>query len=155
LLYILMAQPHAFLSRLSLMSKVQVWWMIVGSIPHLCHKTYVHRSQWPDVRCGMCDICAATHKLHFNGSFRENLVVYKCIGRWRFITILTRPQQWTLFRTSWIQSTEALLTLRVQHLNSVFELRVQNSLRECPLNRCGCLTINVYKLWTKGDDIMK
>ena len=35
LLYMLMTQPHAFLSRLSLMSKVQVCWMILV-LYHIC-----------------------------------------------------------------------------------------------------------------------
>jgi len=38
-------------------------------------------------------------------------------------------------------------------------LPVQNFLRDGPLNRWACLTmcltINVYKLWTEGDAIMK
>ena len=38
------------------------------------------------------------------------------------------------------------LTFIVQHLNSVFMLMGWNFLRDGPLNRCECLTINVYKL---------
>jgi len=38
------------------------------------------------------------------------------------------------------------LTFIVWHLNSVFMLRVWNFLRDGPLNRRACLTINVYIL---------
>jgi hypothetical protein len=37
------------------------------------------------------------------------------------------------------------LTFSVWHLNAVFVLSVRNFLRDGPLNRCECLTINVYK----------
>jgi hypothetical protein len=47
------------------------------------------------------------------------------------------------------------LTFRVRHLNAVFVLRVRNFSRDSPLNRCACLTINVYKLCTEGDEIMQ
>jgi hypothetical protein len=43
----------------------------------------------------------------------------------------------------------------VQHLNSVFVLRVRNFLCNGPLNCCACLAINVSKLYAEGDEIMK
>jgi hypothetical protein len=49
----------------------------------------------------------------------------------------------------------SLLTFIVRHLNSVFMLRVRNFFRNGPLNHGACLTINVYKLRTKGDEIRK
>jgi hypothetical protein len=42
--------------------------------------------------------------------------------------------------------TTLFLISSVRQLNAVFVLRVRNFLRDGPLNRCACLTINVYKL---------
>jgi hypothetical protein len=58
----------------------------------------------------------------------------------------------SVFGFSWLFGS---LTFIVQHLNSVFVLRVQNILRDGPLNRCACLTMYVYKLYPEGDEIMK
>ena len=53
-----------------------------GFVPYLCHKTYVHRSQWPDVRCCVYNFCATTqNSISMGRSFLEKLIVYKCDGR--------------------------------------------------------------------------
>jgi len=52
------------------------------------------------------------------------------------------------------QMVQTELTFIVRTFNSVFVLWVQNFLHDGPLNRCTCLTINVYILCTKDNEIM-
>jgi len=44
-----------------------------------------------------------------------------------------------------------VLTFILRGFNSVFTFTILSF----PLNRCACLTISVYILWTEGDEIMK
>jgi hypothetical protein len=68
-----------------------------------------------------------------------------------FINTVACEHGSSILLLSWSHS----LTFSVRHLNSVFMLRVRNFLHDGPLNRCACLTINVHKLYTEGDEIIK
>ena len=46
------------------------------------------------------------------------------------------------------------LTIILQTFYSVFVLHAWNFLHDGPLNRCACLTINIFILWTKDNEIM-
>jgi len=84
-------------------------------------------------------------------------VAVKLCRKWNtfFVGIFVNCSWWTWAFYTIVKLVSHSLTSSVRHLNSVFVLRVRNFIHDGPLSRCVCLTINVYKLCTEGDEIIK